>query len=256
MNGHHSDVSSDAGYNEDHDMDETNSMHSYSSGWERSSTTEYLDSDPETEEGDDYFCAKGEFYTPYKSSGKTVSIDYKCELVVLPNPYEKLHTKQKEEKHVLQDMEPVVEDTNATTITNPWKKIDPLENNGDDCWKFLDEIEKKKQPPRHQRAPVHNNRTDDKKRTHTQRHTIDNSNTNKLCKYKGECRMNKNNSCSMVHSLAEWRPRVCRFNIRCKRKTQCGYYHTDTPVVDYLRVMIKATDTIYAKNSALYEKYL
>lgn len=253
MNEHHSDVSSDAGCN---DMDEITSLHSYSSGWERSSTTDYFDSNSETEWEDNYFCAKGEFYTPYKSSGKTTSIDYTCDLVVLPNPYEKLNTKKTEKKADILQVEPVVinvDENVSPTITNPWKKID--ESTSVDCWKFLDDLEKKKKqpPPKYERHPVHNNRVEDRK---TQRHTIDNSNTNKLCKYKGDCRMNKNNSCNMVHSLAEWVPRVCRFNNRCKRKNQCGYYHKDTPLVDYLRLMIKTSDTIYAKNAALYEKYL
>lgn len=78
----------------------------------------------------------------------------------------------------------------------------------------------------------------------------------KLCKYKDECRMNKNGRCTMVHSLKEWKPRLCNFNTRCNRKTTCGYYHQDQHIRDFLVQMIKRKDTIYQKNSVFYEKYL
>lgn len=284
MNGYYSDTSIDAC---DNDADEISSVGSYSSGWERSSATEYFDST----DSDDDFCANGEFYVPHKSSGKKVDVEYKCELVVLPNPYTKINTIQEDEEDtddayfVASQTDEVVEETKepttknkgskilvlpATTpqqdkpplveppITNPWEEIDPLERKEEDCWKFLEKtVEKQQAPPRREKQHHHHHKEErDRRKPPQQRHTIDNSNTNKLCKYKGDCRMNRNNHCSMVHSLEEWKPRICRFNNGCKRKKTCGYYHTETPLSEYLRVMINIPDTIYAKNSSLYEKYL
>lgn len=232
------------------DQDEICSCGTYSSGWERSSVSDYFDStDTEESFDDNDFCANGEFYTPPKKTGKPTLFDmeYKCELVVLPNPYIK-PIKTEEKAVVVAPVEVVVEE--PKTIANPWKNI--KQTTSEDPWKFLEEINKpikkaiepkKEEKKKHQQNP---NRSS----------SIDNSNTNKLCKYKDECRMNKNNNCSMVHSLSAWKPRICRFNNACKRKNLCGYYHTNTPIQEYLKIMMKTTDTIYAKNSTLYEKYL
>jgi len=231
------------------DQDETCSCGTYSSGWERSSTSDYLDS-TDTEDIDEGFCAMGEFYSKPKRTGKPTLFDmeYKCELVVLPNPYKKKDIAKKEDET---EQEPAMEKlSRPEPLLNPWKKIEetPIQNNHDP-WKFLDVMKK----PVEKQAAQEPRKEERKKQAPR---VIDNSNTNKLCKYKDECRMNKNNKCSMVHSLPEWRPRICRFNNGCKRKTLCGYYHTDMPLGEYLKIMMKTQDSIYAKNSALYEKYL
>jgi hypothetical protein len=234
------------------DQDDTCSCDTYSSGWERSSTSDYFDS-TDTEEIEE-FCAKGEFYSQPKRTGKPTLFDmeYKCELVVLPNPYKK-EIKKEEESYIARQAPDVENFIKPEPILNPWKKIEepPIHDNHDP-WKFLDVIKKNQE----KKPPVQEPRKEEKKKPQHTPRVIDNSNTNKLCKYKDECRMNKNNKCSMVHSLAEWRPRVCRFNNGCKRKTLCGYYHTDTPPNEYLKIMMKTQESIYAKNSALYEKYL
>lgn len=208
----------------------------YSSGWERSSTSEDL---PETEEEEDkyYIGAKGDFDPPSPYITGISDVGYKCEYVVLRNPY---LNQPKEEKHESLDDDSIVESSSPEVKT--WKKLEN-EGNFEDPWKFLEDMK-----PKPQERHVENRRPPQK--------PIDNSNTNKLCKYKNECRMNKNNNCNMVHSLAEWKPRICRFNQGCRRKRNCGYYHTDTPLAEYLKSMIHTKDTIYAKNSVLYEKYL
>lgn len=206
----------------------------YSSGWERSSTSEDL---PEMEEEKDksyYIGAKDDFVqsTPYITG--ITDVGYKCEYVVLRNPYLKKPEEDTEESSDDSIVEPLPE-------VKTWKKV---EGHYEDPWKFLEELK-----PKPQERPIVEHRRPPQK-------PIDNSNTNKLCKYKTECRMNKNNNCNMVHSLAEWKPRICRFNQGCRRKRNCGYYHTDTPLAEYLKSMIHTKETIYAKNSVLYEKYL
>ena len=78
----------------------------------------------------------------------------------------------------------------------------------------------------------------------------------KLCKYADDCRMNKNGRCSMIHSLDQWKPRECRANQRCQKGDGCDYYHTNTPISQYLAMMMKKKDSIYWKNASLYQKYL
>lgn len=229
-------------------QDEVCSCASYSSGWERSSTTDYWESTSEYEEE----LVEVERFEQPKRTGKSTLFDmeYKCELVVLPNPYQRANADPKTIPVEKQEEIPVQPE--ETPILNPWKPIDkktsPQESQ--DPWKFLEEMNK----PVEKERPVREPRREERRKTISR--PIDNSNTNKLCKYKDECRMNKNNNCSMVHALAAWKPRICRFNNSCKRKHSCGYYHTDTSMADYLRVMINIPETIYAKNSSLYEKYL
>jgi len=79
---------------------------------------------------------------------------------------------------------------------------------------------------------------------------------NKLCKYKDSCRMHRDGNCTMVHSLRDWKPKICRFNTTCSKKTTCGYHHSDVPLREYLSVMIKKKDTLYSKNAHLYQHYL
>jgi len=79
--------------------------------------------------------------------------------------------------------------------------------------------------------------------------------SNKLCKYAKDCRMNKEKRCTMVHTLEEWNPKVCHLNARCKRKNECGFYHTETTKEVHLSTLIKTQDTIYHKNAGLYQKY-
>lgn len=253
MNAHHyyPDSNSDIGDYEFHDeQDEVSSLATYSSGWERSSTSEYLDS-TDTEDDDVPYPTEREIVQPpQKKFGKIFDFQYECPLVLLPNPYTKQY---KPEKQAIEAPEIVHVEPEITGSTTPWKKIEGLPQ--EDCWKFLEKPQPPPKKERERRSPPPNHQREDRKKPAT-RSAIDNSNTNKLCKYKGECRMNKNNNCSMVHSLAEWKPRVCRFNNACKRKNVCGYYHTDTPTAEYLRVMIRTADTIYAKNAPMYEKYL
>lgn len=228
------------------DQDVLSSCETYSSGWDRSSISEYFDSTCTEEITDDDFCAMGEFYLPPKSTGasKIFDLEYKCDLVVLPHPYKKKST-------TLFKKEPLPISTTilpeTTTILNPWKKIEKNDKPDEDPWKFL-ETQKQVPLPLPQSPPP--------KVVEKRKQFIDNSNTNKLCKYKGDCRMNKHNNCNRVHSLAEWKPRICRFNNGCRRKISCGYYHTETSLKEYLRTMIKIKDSIYAKDSTLYEKYL
>lgn len=223
---------------------------SYSSGWERSSTSDYWDSSSEYDDDDEDLTVPVERFTQPKSTGKPTLFDmeYKCELVVLPNPYQNTHAEQK--TLVVKEIEDIQEQSEPVPIAiNPWKAVETTSRT-EDPWKFLEEMKK----PAEKEKPSRDPRREERRRTLSR--PIDNSNTNKLCKYKGECRMNKNNNCNMVHDLSAWKPRICRFNNSCKRKNQCGYYHTDTSLADYLRVMIKMPESIYAKNSSLYEKYL
>jgi hypothetical protein len=258
MSSHSSDVS--IGHLDQDDL----SCGSYSSGWERSSTSDDWDSSSGSEyEDDDNLAATvvhAERFQQPKSTGKPTLFDmeYKCELLVLPNPYQKnTNTAQKKtllpaEKAEDDDIQGKPEETvPIPAIQNPWKPMDAA-SPSEDPWKFLNEMHKPVDADKER--PAREPRREERRRTHSR--PIDNSNTNKLCKYKGECRMNKNNNCNMVHDLSAWKPRICRFNNSCKRKNQCGYYHTDMRLADYLKNMIKVADSIYAKNSALYEKYL
>lgn len=237
------------------DQDDMCSCDSYSSGWERSSTSEYLESTCTEDVVDDDFCAMGEFYIPPISTGATKIFDmeYKCDLVVLPNPYRKVVVEENKNNHsvvighevnLIQETAPSL---TTTTITNPWKEIKNIDQqHQEDPWKFLEVKKEVLTAPRSVPKAVM-----EKKKI-----VIDNSNTNKLCKYKNDCRMNKTNSCTMVHSLAEWKPRICRFNNGCRRKNSCGYYHTEMPLKEYLRLMLNTKDSMYAKNAVLYQKYM
>jgi hypothetical protein len=231
-----------------YDDDDNCSCDSYSSGWERSSVSDEYWGSTSTEEKDDDFCAMGEFYVPpQQTTGiKIFDLEYKCDLVVLPHPYKKKDIGRDDEKPVFPLPSPQSVPSSPVCV-NPWKKIETEGCVEEDPWKFLEA--KKEVPPPPPPAP--------KAVAERKKQVIDNSNTNKLCKYKGDCRrMNRHHSCTMVHSLAEWKPRICRFNNGCRRKSSCGYYHTETSLKEYLRVMIATKDSIYAKNSALYEKYL
>ena len=223
----------------------------YSSGWERSSISDDWESSSEYADDDDLTIQASERFEQPKSTGKPTLFDmeYKCELVVLANPYKNTYAEQK--SLPMKEAEEIQEQPEHVPVaTNPWK---PMNTNSppEDPWKFLEEMNK---PAPNKERPTREPRREDRRRTISR--PIDNSNTNKLCKYKGECRMNKNNNCNMVHDLSAWKPRICRFNNSCKRKNQCGYYHTDTSLADYLKVMMKMPESIYAKNSSLYEKYL
>lgn len=131
-----------------------------------------------------------------------------------------------------------------------WKKIEVMDRK--DPWAFLEE---KKPVPKPRVAPP-------KERVHHHHSTTSNTSSSqdrdcsKLCKYKDDCRMNKSGRCTMVHSLREWKPRICKFNNRCNKKQVCGYYHADQPIRDFLVQMLKRKDSIYQKNSMFYEKYL
>ena len=228
----------------------------YSSGWERSSTSEYWDSSSECDDEEEKHMYKEQLWQQPKRTGKQptlADIEYKCELVVLPNPYRKINnnTIPVEQEEDVEEPQPTPQAAVVIVpVENPWKPVETTEKAvAEDPWKFLEEMNKPAEKERHAR-----DRREDKRKTVSR--PIDNSNTNKLCKYKDDCRMNKSNHCGMVHVLSAWKPRVCRFNNSCKRKTMCGYYHTNTPLTDYLRVMMNTPDTIYAKNSSLYEKYL
>lgn len=227
---------------------------SYSSGWERSSSSEYMDLTDNEEYEENEFCPMGAFYTPYKTTGATkiFDMDYECDLVVLPHPY-----RRKEEPVVAAENknntdEPPEAAAAAAPInpTNPWKRVEPSATPVDP-WSFLNAHKEKERPRRP--VPQRNSNTSPAGGT---RLVVDNSNTNKLCKYKDDCRMNKNNSCNMAHSLSKWKPKLCRFNNGCRRKASCSYYHTGVTLSEYLRVMIQTPETIYAKNAALYKKYL
>lgn len=267
--------SQSSGHSSDNDFQDDLSCTSYSSGWERSSTTDYFESsdteqendlweptDTEQENGD---CGQAviqkpkPFYTPVKRSKDGVKIfdmEYECKLVVLPNPYTKQFattsdTRMDEDEETEEEQQDM-DTAQPTDTANPWKKVEGTFS--ENPWEFL---EKPPTPP-----PTLKFLTKPSERVHHHHHhppphqKIDNSNTNKLCKYKTECRMNRNNNCNMVHSLSDWKPKICRFNNGCRRKKSCAYYHTETPIAEFLKLMISTDNTIYAKNSSLYEKYL
>lgn len=275
-----SDTSSDAGH-------DNMSCCSYSSGWERSSSSEYLDTTTDNEddiidtttdnEAEDIvdsnkdqeaiLIRKNLWRQPQSTGGtKLFDMEYKCELVSLTHKNQIPHLDHDTDSD---SIDPITLTTETITNTeNPWKKpTSPITNI--DPWAFLDSLNKpeiKKTINNRHNNNQHRNSNNNHHHQHQHhrqqpqqqppRSTIDNSNTNKLCKYKNDCRMNKNKSCNMIHSLQEWKPRVCRFNKGCRRKNQCGYYHTDMPLNEYLRILIITEDTIYAKNAALYQKYL
>lgn len=154
-------------------------------------------------------------------------------------------------------------------ISRPmWKKIDYTETPAPDPWAFLEEAKETKKKTSLQRRekddmrrkPPRSSRPSSSLTTSSSRQSllnpIDNSQTNRLCKYKDACRMNREGRCSMVHSIDQWKPRICRFQSNCSRKDGCGYYHPDIPPRQYLAVMLKKTDSIYYSNANLYEKYL
>lgn len=248
--------SQSSGHSSDNDFQDDLSCSSYSSGWERSSTTEYFESSDTEQENDEPVLQKPKpFYTPVKPSKTGVKIfdmEYECKLVALPNPYTKQFATtgmDKDEDTEEEELHDNLEITSQPTeTTNPWKKVEGTFSK--DPWEFL---EKPTTPP----PPTLKFLTKPAEKVYHHHHQkIDNSNTNKLCKYKTECRMNRNNNCNMVHSLSEWKPKICRFNNGCRRKKSCAYYHTETPIAEYLKLMISTENTIYTKNSSLYEKYL
>lgn len=181
-------------------------------------------------------------------------------------------TTSPQKRLVLNEEEKMPESPKAS----PWKKVEIVKRK--DPWAFLEPPKPVPPPPRpipppredyRRRPPQSRNNYQNSPPNRTQRHTpVENktSHTNgvapggrdpsKLCKYKDDCRMNKNGKCTMVHSLKEWKPRLCNFNTRCNRKGVCGYYHQDLQVRDFLVQMIKRKETIYQKNSVFYEKYL
>lgn len=225
-------------------LDDGASNCSYSSGWERSSSSDHLCA---SDTDDDDFCAAGEFYKPPRSTGavKIFDTEYKCELVVLPVPWSKPQPAPLPQPKQAEEV--------SSTTTNaepkvPWAKVEPTA--AADPWAFLEPPPPPPPPPKRE---IRRERERERKPPSSR---IDNSNTNKLCKHKNDCRMNKHHNCNMVHALQEWKPRVCRFNNSCKHKATCSYYHTNTPLKDYLRAMIKTPDTIYAKNVQYYSKYL
>lgn len=248
------------------------SSDTYSSGWDDSTTTDYFEPSDDEQEFYDDFCSKDDFYIPHKANPnkeKVFEREYKCELTTLSRrifQHQPCNTISNETIKTEMNKKEVV------VPTNPWKIIDkniPTE----DPWKFLETKEKEKKrmnnptqkQQQHHRNDNRNNnyrrndnrhRQDNRKKPVSLLNPIDNSNTNKLCKYKNECMMNRNGTCTMVHKLSEWKPRVCRLYSTCKRKNMCGYYHNDIGNKEYLRQLIRTKDTMYAKNAALYEKYL
>jgi len=207
---------------------------------------------------------------------------YKPGLTLLPKP-EWMKSKLEKETELVapQIVEEEVVVSSPPVAESPWKKIDPTNVSERDPWAFLEP------PPKPEPRTAHR----DRRRTHDSRNqrrqsgqhqhqqtpvapshtspatgqspppisllsTIDNTDTNRLCKYRSDCRMNKDGRCGMVHTLEEWKPRICRFKNRCSRKMSCGYHHPDVPIKDYLSCMIKRADSIYQKNAILYEKYL
>jgi hypothetical protein len=184
-------------------------------------------------------------------------------LVPLPKPYSMIQTSE-EDKIVVPDVpEPDLDVAPRPT----WKKIDYTETPPPDPWAFLkaeEEAKKKESATRRReekdtrrRPPASHSRSSrTNSRPPSLLNSIDNTQTNRLCKYKDACRMHREGRCAMIHSLDQWKPRICRFQSNCVRKDECGYYHPDTPLRQYLAVMIKKTDSIYFSNASLYEKYL
>lgn len=157
-------------------------------------------------------------------------------------------TKHVKPRLVLEEEKPVV-----VVKSSPWKKMEETKENATtttDPWAFLEEKKKpvpqrpvkkpsmsSSPPPKPASAPVHRD-------------------TQKLCKYKTDCRMNRDGKCTMVHSLNEWTPRVCKFDNRCRHRSKCGYYHTDTNLQTFLKTMLQRPESIYYKNGSFYQKYV
>lgn len=165
--------------------------------------------------------------------------------------------------------------------TMPWKKLEPIVDR--DPWKFLEppppprryhdhpfssssRSHRRDPPPPPQSLLLSSSRESREKslllpaaaaasRNENPRPRAP-DNSNKLCKYGADCRMDREKRCSMVHSLKDWKPKICHLNARCPRKNDCGYYHTSIPIETYLSGLLKKNDAIYSKNASLYQKYL
>lgn len=174
------------------------------------------------------------------------------ELTVLPKPSFMMHSSS-EEPRMIQD--PVHQDVAPDPPKMVWKAVEEDVGVERDPWAFL-ENPVQENPKR--TSSVSNNHHQHASNSSNSSNSLSNQNidTNRLCKYKDECRMNKNGRCYMIHSLAEWKPRMCKFMARCRRKQSCGYHHPDIPIKDYLQLMINRQDSIYAKNASLYSLYL
>lgn len=218
-------MSSDESYSESVSFYEEDE--SYSSEWDRDSSSDYYDS-----ESDEPRRERPRIYRPI-SPLEELNFD----LVTLPRPTFK-HVvwggEEKKEEKTNEEEKKIVK-----APINPWKKIDKNIVPPYDPWAFL---EKKPEPPQQKQEK--------------QQQEKQQQENNKLCKYRNECQMNKRGNCNMVHSVNDWRPRICRFDTTCRRKNTCGYHHSDVPIRIFLANMIKKRDTIYNKNSSLYSKYL
>lgn len=266
---------------------------SFSSGWEESSDSYYYDEEDEymEEDGEHMDMPPPKTRKTMDELREEVEKEMRFELVVLPRPVFRTSwgdCKKEQEEEELEtsssssDSEPLPSSINEepVPVVSPWKKLEPCRME-EDPWKFLTPEPltppcSPRQPHHHHRQSSHhgnnrNNYGNNRNNHHHHNHShggggahhhgttttrIDNSDTNKLCKYKKDCRMNEKGNCTMVHDLSEWKPRICRFDTKCKRKNNCGYHHHDIPVHVYLSQMIKRKDTIYNKNAALYSKYL
>jgi hypothetical protein len=216
-------------------------------------------------------------------------------LEMLPKPQYMIHEQKDEDtwgiafrrgtvsppkKRLILEEPVVIENSPPKT---PWAKIDmTAPTKPHDPWAFLEEKKAIPPLPPNRRPPTSHFHSSDRRHNHHNhqqsspttttkhpntaptKHVPNNNNNNdnitpdpsKLCKYKDQCRMNKNGRCTMVHTLKEWKPRLCKFNTRCNRKTQCGYYHQDQNTREFLVAMLKKKDSIYEKNSTFYEKYV
>jgi hypothetical protein len=181
----------------------------------------------------------------HDQSDEIRSEDINMELTILPKPSFMIRSTDDGNTRTLHDILPqeVAPDRPALT----WKTIEDPVNIERDPWAFLEKPIQAK--PRNVSSASNN-----QNRQHSS--SFQNVDTNRLCKYKDECRMNRNGRCYMVHSLEEWKPRMCKFLVRCRRKQSCGYHHPDVPIKDYLQLMINKQDSIYAKNASLYSLYL
>lgn len=220
----------------------------YYSDSEDGAYTEYSD---EWDESDSY-------YAESISSEDIEPADLR--LVLLPKPSFMISKETETTPFLI----PSPESEKKEEIERPmWKKIDYTETPAPDPWAFLEqtkEIKKKINPQRKEREDTRRKPPRPPRPSSSSRPSllapIDNSQTNRLCKYKDACRMNREGKCSMVHSIDQWKPRICRFQSNCSRKNECGYYHPDTSPRQYLAVMLKKQDSIYHSNANLYEKYL
>ena len=111
------------------------SCRTYSSGWERASISDDWESSSEYADDDDFTIQASERFEQPKSTGKPTLFDmeYKCELVVLANPYKNTYAEQK--SVTMKEAEEIQEKPEDVPVaTNPWKPMNTNSPPPEDPW--------------------------------------------------------------------------------------------------------------------------